>query len=160
MADAITPVRVAALPFPVVPVPGRTQRKQARGIRIGLVASELVALTALVLILAPLAGQLRWSNASRLLAGWPDLRDAYATCQQFVRESDSLRNRARVLRPQGGAWSWVRLDDGRFRIVGHSDSRSPSGSLHRTRYQCDLVPLTSNGRWRVDSLVLSHERPT
>jgi hypothetical protein len=159
MADAITPVRAAALPFPMVQPPGRTRRKRSRGIRVGLVASELLSLTALVLILAPLASQIRWSGASRLLTGWSDLRDAHATCQQFVRESESLRNRARMARPQGGAWSWTRLDDGRFRIMGHSDSRTRSGTLRRTRYQCDLVPLTSNGRWRVDSLVVIHERP-
>ena len=160
MTGPITPVRAAALPFPIVRPPGHTRRKTSRGIRIGLIASELLALTALVLILAPLAGQVRWSSASRLLAGWPDLRDAHAACQQFVRESDNPRNRGRVVRPEGGAWSWTRLDDGRFRIIGHSDSRTGAGTLRRTRYQCDLVPLTSNGRWRVDSLVISHERPT
>jgi len=159
MADSITPVRVAALPFPMVEPRSSTRTTRARGIRIGLVASELVAVTALVLILAPMAGQLRWSQASHMLAGWSDLRDAHATCQQFVRESDSLRNRLRMLRPQEGAWSWSRLDDGRFRIVGQNDSRTPSGDLRRTLYQCDLVPLTSSGRWRVDRMVISHERP-
>lgn len=160
MTGPITPGRAAALPFPIVRPAGHTRRNRSRGgIRVGLIASELLALTALVLILAPLAGQVRWSSASRLLSGWPDLRDAHATCQQFVREWDDLRNRARMVHPEGGAWSWTRLDDGRFRIIGHSDSRTRSGILRRTRYQCDLVPLTSNGRWRVDNLVISHERP-
>jgi hypothetical protein len=154
MADSITPVRVAALPFPAV-----RPRKRPNGIRIGLIACELLSLIALAAILAPSAGHLRWSGASRLLAGWPDLRDANAACQEFVRESDSLRARAPIdpIR-DSGAWSWTRLDDGRFRILGYTDGRTRSGAVRRTRYQCDLAPLTSNGRWRVDSLVVSRNR--
>jgi hypothetical protein len=160
MADAITPMPAAALPFPIARPPTRTRKKRFRGVRIGLVASELLALTALALILAPLAAQVRWSGAGRLLSGWTDLRDAHATCQQVVRESDSLRNRAHMVHPQQGAWSWTRLDDGRFRVIGHSESRTRSGAVRRTRYQCDLVPLTSNGRWRVDRLVISPDNPS
>ena len=160
MAGPITPVRAAAIPFPIVQPPSRTRKKQSRGIQIGLIAFEILSLTALVLILVPLVGQLRWLNPSRLLAGWPDLRDAHATCQQFVRQSDSLRNRVPTALQRGGAWSWARLDDGRFRIIGRSDSWTRSGTLHRTRYQCDLAPLTSNGRWRVDRLTVSRDPPS
>jgi hypothetical protein len=160
MADSITPVRVAAIPFPVVGPPDRTRRKGHRGIRIGLVASEILSLTALLFILLPMVGQLRWFQPSGMLAGWPELRDAHATCQQFLRQWDSLRNRARTVREAGGGWSWTRLDDGRFRIVGHSETRTNSGALRRARYQCDLAPLTSSGRWRVDSLVVTRERPS
>lgn len=155
MADAITPVRVAALPMPAI-----ARRKRSHGSRAGLVACELLSLAALAYIVLPQATRVEWSRAARFLSSWSDLRDAHTTCQQFVRRADSLRRPAAAQSPlTAESWTWKRLDDGRFRIRGVTDRRARDGALSRTRYQCDLIPLTSNGRWRVDSLLVSRERP-
>lgn len=57
------------------------------------------------------------------------------------------------------AWQWTPLPDGRLRVRGYTDARSPVGEPHRTYYQCDLVQLQP-GRWRLDSLAVSAHRPT
>jgi hypothetical protein len=155
MTDFITPIRI-------VPVSNRViRRKRVRppGVRLGLLACELMSLAALFAILAPRAAEVRLPGVSRFLSGWPDLRDAHATCQQFVRETNRLRDRTTAMQARGG-WSWRRLDDGRFRILGSMDRRSRSGTVRRTRCQCDMAPLSSDGRWRVDSLAVSRGPPS
>jgi hypothetical protein len=153
MTDSITPVGVAALPLRL---PRRRQRHQ--GTRLGLVACELLSLIALITIVAPAVRQIPWPVTTGLLADSPDLRDAHTTCQQLVRQADSLRGRRVVTSPDDSrSWSWRRLEDGRFRIVGQVDGRTRSGVARRTSYQCDLVPLNSNGRWGVDRLTVSRE---
>jgi len=154
MTDSITPIRIVSVSDRVI----RRKRRAPPGMRLGLVACELMALAALFAILAPMAAEIRLPGVRRFLAGWPDLRDAHATCQRFVRETDRLRGRTTATHA-AGSWSWLRLDDGRFRILGSMDGRTRSGMVRRTRYQCDMVPLNSDGRWRVDSLAVSRGPP-
>jgi hypothetical protein len=156
MTDFITPIRIVPVPDRLI----RGRRRRPPGVRLGLLACELMSLAALVAILAPRAADVRLPGVSRFLSGWPDLRDAQATCQQFVRETNSrLRDRTTGTQARGG-WSWRRLEDGRFRILGSMDGRSRSGKVRRTRYQCDMAPLSSDGRWRVDSLAVSRGPPS
>lgn len=155
MTDFITPIRMVPVSDRVI----RRNRRRPPRMRLGLVACELVSLAALFSILAPRAAEVRLPGVSRFLAGWPDLRDAHATCQRFVRETDSLRGRATATQARGG-WTWLRLEDGRFRILGSMDGRTRSGTVRRTRYQCDMAPLNSDGRWRVDSLAVSRGPPS
>jgi hypothetical protein len=153
MTDFITPIRIVSVSDRVI----RRKRRPPR-VRLGLLACEVMSLAALFAILAPKAAEVRLPGVSRFLSSWPDLRDAHAICQQFVRKTDSLRGRTTAMQAPGG-WSWRRLDDGRFRILGSMDGRSRRGTLRRTRYQCDMAPLSSDGRWRVDSLAISRGPP-
>lgn len=156
MMDSITPIRIVSISDRVI----RRRRRQAPRIRLGLVACEVISLAALLAIVTPMASEIRMPGVGRFLAGWPDLRDAHAACQRFVRESESVRSRSKTPPPQERAgWTWLRLDDGRFRVLGSMDGRTDSGRLRRTQYQCDLAPLNSDGRWRVDSLAISLARP-
>jgi hypothetical protein len=148
-SSSITPIRIAPISDRVI------RRKRRPRLRLGLVACEVLCLTALFTILVPLAGQVRVPSVSRFLAGWPDLSDAHATCRQFVRRAEAAQG-GEASR-EAGKWSWRRLDDGRFRIVGALDHPTTAGGIRRTRYQCDLVLLNSEGRWRVDSLAVSRE---
>lgn len=155
MTDFITPIRIVSVSDRVV----RRKRRRPPGVRLGLLACEVMSLAALFAILAPRAAEVRLPGVSRFLSGWPDLRDAYATCQQFVRQTKSLRDRTTATQARAG-WSWRRLEDGRFRILGSMEARSRSGTVHRTHYQCDMAPLSSDGRWRVDSLAVSRGPPS
>jgi hypothetical protein len=124
-------------------------------VRLGLVACEILSLTALLIILLPLADQVRLPSVARFLAGWPDLSDAHAACQQFVRQGGHA-----AAAPEVGTWTWLRLNDGRFRIIGTMEQPTAKSGVGLTRYQCDVAPLNSDGRWRVDGLVMSRERVT
>jgi len=152
MTSSITPIRIAPISDRMI------QRKRRRPrMRLGLIACEVLSLAALCTVLVSLAGQARVPRLSGFLAGWPDLRDAHAACSQFVQQSAIGRGVATTTAAREvGGWRWLRLDDGRFRILGTLERPTASG-LRRTRYQCDLSPLNSAGRWRVDSLAISGE---
>jgi hypothetical protein len=149
MTSSITPIRIAPISERMI------RRKRRRRPRVGLLACEVLSLAALFTILVPLAAQLRLPSMGRFLVSWPDLSDAHATCRQFVKRAEAGQDQG--MNREAGNWSWRRLDDGRFRILGALDHPTPAGGIRRTRYQCDLVPLNSEGRWRVDSVALSRE---
>jgi hypothetical protein len=149
MTSSITPIRIAPISDRMI------RRKRRRRPPLGLIACEVLSLAALFTILVPLAAQVRLPSVGRFLASWPDLSDAHATCRQFVKRAEAGQGEG--MSREAGNWSWRRLDDGRFRILGVLDHATAAGGVQRTRYQCDLVPLNSEGRWRVDSLALSRE---
>jgi hypothetical protein len=121
---------------------------------------ELLTLTALLASLASLAPQRRSPGGDHLLPAGTGPRDAFAACARFIGAGamPQAPGTAASL-PRIGAWRWARLDDGRFRVRGYADARSPASEHHRTYYQCDLVQLNA-GRWRLDSLTVSARRPT
>lgn len=122
------------------------------------VALELVTLTALLASLASMIpGEARAGD--RLPAAGTGPRDAYAACAHFVGGWPTHRkDRKQAAPPSIDAWQWTKLPDGRFRVLGYADAQSPVGERHRTYYQCDLVQLNA-GRWRLDSLAVSTNRP-
>ena len=151
MASSITPIRIAPLSERVI----RRERRRRIQMRLGIVACEIVSLAALFAILLLLAGQVRLPGLQRFLAGWPDLSDAHAACRQFVRQAEiGSKGTVPMTVRELGTWSWLRLQDGRFRIVGTLDHFTASGGVRRTGYQCDLALLNSDGRWRLDSLAI------
>jgi hypothetical protein len=149
MASSITPIRIAPLSERVI----RRKRRRRIRMRLGIVACEIVSLAALFAILMLLAGQVRLSSVGRFLAGWPDLSDAHATCRQFVRQAE-IGSKVPMTVREVGPWSWLRLEDGRFRVIGTLDHITASGGVRRTGYQCDLALLNTDGRWRLDSLAI------
>jgi hypothetical protein len=152
MTSSITPIRIAPISDRMI----RRKRRRPR-MRLGLVACEVLSLAGLFAILLPLVGEVRVPSVTRFLAGWPDLSDAHIACRHFVRQSMIGRSEAGAIAThEVGGWSWLRLEDGRFRILGTLDRPTASGP-RRTRYQCDLAPLNSEGRWRVDSLAILRE---
>jgi hypothetical protein len=128
----------------------------------GFAGCELLTLTALLASLASIPPPPRHHAPAgdQLLPAGTGPRDAYAACARFVgagampEAPGAAQTSARI-----GSWRWTRLDDGRFRVRGYADARSPAGEPHRTYYQCDLVQLNT-GRWRLDSLTVSARRPT
>ena len=124
-----------------------------------LIGCELLTLAALLASLASMAPP-RHSAGDHLLPAGTGPRDAFAACARFIGGGamPEAPGSAASL-PPIGAWRWARLDDGRFRVRGYTDARSPAGEHHRTYYQCDLVQLNA-GRWRLDSLTVSARRPT
>ena len=121
---------------------------------------ELLTMTALLASLAALAPRNPSSGGDHLLPAGSGPRDAFAACARFIGAGampEAAGSTASL--PRIGAWRWARLDDGRFRVRGYTDARSPAGEDHRTYYQCDLVQLNA-GRWRLDSLTVSPRRPT
>ena len=139
----------------------RIPARPGRGRTISLlVVCELVTLTALMASLASMTpGEARASGDGLPVAGTGP-RDAYAACAHFIGGgSIPGRDGGPVAPPNIDAWQWMRLPDGRFRVRGYADARSPVGERHRTYYQCDLVQLNA-GRWRLDSLAVSTGRPT
>ncbi|HZM25904.1 MAG TPA: hypothetical protein VFB89_00950 [Gemmatimonadales bacterium] len=148
MSSSITPIRIA-------PISDRMIRRKRRRPRLGLLACEVLSLAALFTILVPLTAQVRLPSVGRFLVSWPDLSDAHAICRQFVKRAEAGQEESTSR--EVGNWGWRRLDDGRFRILGALDHPTVSGGIRRIRYQCDLAPLNSQGRWRVDSLAFSRE---
>ena len=142
------------------PATARVGERATWGIeRWAMVGSELVTVTALLASLASIR-PLRAAPAGReLLPGGSGPRDAYVACARFVEGGATPGRRVSPGAPPAiAAWQWTRLDDGRLRVVGYTDSRSPLGEPHRTYYQCDLAQLET-GRWRLDSLAVSPGRP-
>ncbi|MGE5230766.1 MAG: hypothetical protein ACM3NS_03430 [Deltaproteobacteria bacterium] len=120
-----------------------------------LAGCELVTLTALLMSLASFAPRRPPSGGDQLLPAGTGPREAFAACARFIGGGampDAPGTAARL--PTIGAWRWTRLNDGRFRVRGYTDARSPAGERHRTYYQCDLDEL-SPGRWRLDSVTVS-----
>jgi hypothetical protein len=125
-----------------------------------LVAFELITLTALLASLASIVPGEARATGDRLPAAGMGLRDAYAACAHFIGGGVTpRRDGSQATLPDIGAWQWMKLPDGRFRVLGYADARSPVGERHRTYYQCDLVQLNA-GRWRLDSMAVSTNRPT
>ena len=123
------------------------------------IGCELLTLTALLASLASMAPA-RHSAGDHLLPAGTGPRDAFAACARFIGGGampDAPGTAPTT--PRIAAWRWARLDDGRFRVRGYTDAKSPAGERHRTYYQCDLVQLNA-GRWRLDSLNVSARRPT
>jgi len=125
-----------------------------------LATCELLTLTALLASLASFAPRRPSPGGDHLLPAGTGPRDAFVACARFIGggampEAPGI---AATL-PRIDSWRWARLEDGRFRVRGYTDARSPAGERHRTYYQCDLVQLNA-GRWRLDSLTVSARRPT
>jgi hypothetical protein len=125
-----------------------------------LVACELVTLTALLASLVSMTPAEAGTPGDRLLSAGTGPRDAYAACSHFIGGGTTPGREGSVATPPDiDAWQWMRLPDGRFRVLGYTEGRSPLGERHRTYYQCDLVQLHA-GRWRLDSLAVSTGRPS
>ena len=125
-----------------------------------LVAFELITLTALLASLASIVPGEARATGDRLPAAGMGPRDAYVACAHFIGGGATPgRDGSQATLPNIDAWQWMKLPDGRFRVLGYADARSPVGERHRTYYQCDLVQLNA-GRWRLDSLAVSTNRPT
>ncbi len=125
-----------------------------------LAGCELLTLTALLASLASFAPGHHAPGGDRLLPAGTGPQDAFAACARFIGGGAMPDAPGRATTPPSiAAWRWARLDDGRFRVRGYTDARSPAGERHRTYYQCDLVQLNA-GRWRLDSLTVSGQRPT
>ena len=125
-----------------------------------LAGCELLTLTALLASLASFAPRPHPSSREPLLPAGTGPREAFVACARFIGGGampDAPGTAASL--PKIGAWRWARLDDGRFRVRGYTDARSPAGERHRTYYQCDLVQLSA-GRWRLDSLAVSARGPS
>jgi hypothetical protein len=126
----------------------------------GLAGCELLTLTALLASLASFTPRGHSPSRAPLLPAGSGPRDAFAACARFIGGGampDAPGTRQAL--PRVGSWQWARLDDGRLRVRGYADARSPAGEAHRTYYQCDLVQLSAD-RWRLDSLAVSARRPT
>ena len=117
----------------------------------GLIVCEAVTITTLVAILMSLVGAGNAPRGPDLLPAGTGPRDAFAACARFV---DGGGPSAASGPASIEAWQWARLADGRFRVRGYADSRSPVGEPHRTYYQCDLVQLQP-GRWSLDSVAVT-----
>jgi len=123
----------------------------------GFVLCELITVAALLATLVSI-GQSADGPAGRdLLPAGTGPRDAYAACARFV-DGGAMPATAGAA-GNIGTWQWAPLADGRLRVRGYTDARSPTGEPHRTYYQCDLVQLQT-GRWTLDSLAVSAHRPT
>jgi hypothetical protein len=124
-----------------------------------LLACELLTLTALVASLVSMAPRHAPRGRVPLLPAEAGPREAYAACAHFVEagatsQAPGTRGASKI-----GAWEWARLGDGRLRVLGYADAKTPVGERRPTYYQCDLVRLEA-GRWRLDSLSVSPRRPT
>jgi hypothetical protein len=139
-------------------IPGRDEERPTW--RLGgwwFVACELITAAALLGTLASVVRSAEGPAGRDLLPADTGPRDAYAACARFV-DAGAMPSTAEA-RPNIGAWQWSRLADGRLRVRGYAEARSPVGEARRTYYQCDLVQLEA-GRWRLDSLAVSPRRPT
>lgn len=123
----------------------------------GFGAGELIAVLALLASLVSIVQSSDRPAGRDLLPADSGPRDAYAACARFV--AGGAMRAAAKRQANIGAWQWARLADGRFRVRGYADARSPVGEPQRTYYQCDLVQLQA-GRWTLDSLAVSAHRPT
>ena len=126
-----------------------------RHARRGLIVCEAVAVTALLATLVSLAGAGNVPRGPDPLPPGTVPRDAFAACARFVNGGGPVPSAGRANIKD---WQWARLRDGRFRVRGEADSRSPLGEPHRTYYQCDLVQLQP-GRWSLDSVAIDPQEP-
>lgn len=130
--------------------------------RWGLLGCELLTVAALIASLVSMAPRPASPARAALRASVPGPREAYAACAHFL-EAGAMPHapgmRGRGALPAIGAWEWARLDDGRLRVLGYADAKTPVGAQRRTYYQCDLVQLDA-GRWRLDNLSVSARPPT
>ncbi len=122
----------------------------------GFVVCELITVAALLATLVSIGQSSNGPAGRELLPAGNGPRDAYAACARFVGAGamPAATGDASI-----HAWQWAPLADGRFRVRGYADARTPAGEPHRTYYQCDLVQLHA-GRWTLDSLAVSAHRPT
>jgi hypothetical protein len=128
--------------------------------RWGLLGCELLTVTALIGSLISMAPGRTSPTRVALRASIPGPREAYAACAHFLEAGAMPRARGIRGAPANiGAWEWARLDDGRLRVLGYADAKTPVGEQRRTYYQCDLVQLDA-GRWRLDNLSVSARPPT
>jgi hypothetical protein len=128
--------------------------------RWGLLGCELLTLAALVGSLVSMAPGRTPPARVALRASVPGPREAYAACAHFLAGGAMPRAPGMRAPPANiGAWQWARLDDGRLRVLGYADAKTPVGKQRRTYYQCDLVQLDA-GRWRLDNLSVSAQPPT
>jgi hypothetical protein len=140
------------------PIPMRAPTRSRRHIEgWWFVALEVITVAALLATLVSIVQSSEGPAGTQLLPAGSGPRDAYAACARFV-EGGAMPQAARG-RVDIGAWQWTPLADGRLRVRGYSDARSPVGEPHRTYYQCDLVQLQA-GRWRLDSLAVTAQRPS
>jgi hypothetical protein len=121
----------------------------------GLIVCEAATVTALLASLVSLVGAGDVPSGPDLLPARTGPRDAFAACARFM---DGGGSSAASGRANIQAWQWARLADGRFRVRGYADSRSPVGEAHRTYYQCDLVQLQPS-RWYLDSVAVTTQGP-
>jgi hypothetical protein len=120
----------------------------------GFVVCELITVAALLATLVSIGQSSNGPAGRDLLPAGSGPRDAYAACARFVDGMPAVAGSAGNI----GAWQWAPLADGRLRVRGYADARSPAGEAHRTYYQCDLVQLQA-GRWTLDRLAVSAQRP-
>lgn len=140
------------------PIPTREDERARRHIEgWWFVACELVTVAALLASLVSIVQSSDGPAGRDLLPAGTGPRDAYAACARFL-DSGAMPAVA-DRRANIDAWQWTPLPDGRLRVRGYTDARSPVGEPHRTYYQCDLVQLQP-GRWRLDSLAVSAHRPS
>jgi hypothetical protein len=121
----------------------------------GLIVCEAVTVTALLATLVSLAGAGNVPRGPDPLPAGTVPRGAFAACARFMEGAGPSPSAGRA---NIEAWQWARLTDGRFRVRGYADSRSPLREPHRTYYQCDLVQLQP-GRWSLDSVAFSAQEP-
>ena len=124
-----------------------------------LLGCELLTLAALVSSLVSMAPRQAPPARVPLLPAETGPREAYAACAHFLAAGATSPASGMRGAPNIGAWEWARLGDGRLRVLGYADAKTPGGARRRTYYQCDLVQLDA-GRWRLDSLSVSARRPT
>jgi len=128
--------------------------------RRGLLVCELLTVAALIASLVSMAPRPASPARVALRASVPGPREAYAACARFLAAGALPRARGMRAAPTSiGAWEWARLADGRLRVLGYADAKTPVGEGRRTYYQCDLVQLDA-GRWRLDNLSVSARPPT
>src|SRR5579864_5777159 len=135
----------------------REPQARSRTDRWALLGCELLTLAALVASLVSMAPRHAPLVRVPLLPAETGPREAYAACAHFLAAGATPQVSGTRGAPNIGAWEWARLGDGRLRVLGHADAKTPGGGRRRTYYQCDLVQLDA-GRWRLDSLSVSARR--